>query len=1008
MRKNRMVAARLGIESVVSGMLLLALWGMASCSDAVPAKSEPLPDGLEEAAPEIVFAGEPEGGAEVVEGEVYDGICTTGEECESGLCVDGPDGRVCAQPCDLDGCPAGYACRGLAISGPDPISICLPDEIPFCRPCRQDEDCMRYFDDQESFCRWVGPEGAFCTTSCAEDRPCPKGYECGDAGHCEPEGECDCTSFPSNVGYETTCEVSNGLGVCSGTRFCAEDGLTACDAPLPAKEACDSVDNDCDGKIDEEVVSLPCQKANQFGACDGMSKCVSGEAVCQAQEPMAETCDGQDNNCDGEIDEPGAAGCVTAFQDLDGDGFGSLQSLCSCKPVAGYVSNSLDCNDQDASQSPNGNEVCDGKDNNCDSVVDEKCDLDGDGWCGKPFTMFGPEYVCAHGEIDCNDFDATIHPTAAELCDGKDNNCDSVADEKCDLDGDGWCGKPALVFGGAHVCKHSAVDCKDQDAEVHPEAAELCNFVDDDCDGNKDESCDADKDGFCAGPIPATIKGCQGLTGIAASLCVKQFQEQVCPKGFLDCDDGDALVHPKAPEVCDDKDNDCNKLVDEGVDQDGDGWCLPAADVGKACLACPNGTTDCNDNITAVHPGAEDAPDLSGIDSNCDGVDGDAAICVFVDGPSGKDFFPGTPKQPKATLAAALAEAAASPSRNCILLSLSSVSVTNFVLPSGISLWGGYDAKSGWTVSAAIARTPFVGGSTALTIENNQKKMSVGRLAIQAAAGGTGKGASGSGGNSIGILVRNSTNVSLAALDVQAGGGGAGNSGGSGSPGLNGFQGEAGMSWCEPHCVFTGKKCGTQASGAEGPGKQSCGGGGGLNVMWTAGPLQWDMDVAAEYGYATGSFWGWGTPSCCFMKKGPASGGTPGKKGPEEAGDGYPGQDGVAGSPGSPGSGGQGLPEMTEKGIVALTGGTGGTGGDGCGGGGGGWGDNWDSFLSCEQWGGGGGGGGSGGTGGTGGLGGKGGGSSVALMTYKSKVDVVFSILKGGKGGTGGSGGSGG
>ncbi len=990
---------------------------LSACSEGEPAGKGILPQGLEEAAPEVRFQESDLGWAPdiVEEADLLSGSaeveamgCTSDDECDSGLCLEGAAGRECARVCGSDGCPEGFACSGLSVAGPDPMSICLPDVIPFCRPCTDDADCIRYPLDTESFCRSSGAEGAFCTTSCSEDRPCPDGHECGPEGHCVQLEPCDCTQPASNIGYSTFCQVGNQAGLCEGERWCSAQGLTECDAPVPAKEECDLADNDCDGAVDEDVPVLPCQKASPHGVCDGSTSCEGGQTVCKAMEPSPESCDGADDDCDGEIDEAGAAGCSTSFLDADGDGFGSTQAICTCSPQPGYVGNSLDCNDQDLEQSPAGIEMCDGKDNNCDSVVDEMCDLDGDGYCGQPFTVFGPGYVCVFGSLDCNDLEHSIHPDAVELCDAVDNDCDLEKDEGCDLDGDGYCGKVALVSGEALVCQHAAIDCNDQDAEVHPDAAEPCNFVDDDCDGKKDELCDLDGDGWCAGVMPMEVKGCKGLSGPAVALCAKQFQDQVCPEGFADCDDADATAHPMAAEVCDDHDNDCDASVDEGLDQDDDGWCTVQSDVGKGCLACPKGTTDCKDDSASVHPGGEDVPDGAALDSNCDGIDGDAATCIFVDGVGGSDSLPGTPKQPKASLKGAVAEAAGKPWRNCILLSKTPVAATGFVLPSGISLWGGYDAKAGWSIPGPTSRTTFQGGSTAILVENSQKSTSVGRLLVKAADGGAGKGASGSGADSIGILVRNSTNLLLEAVEVQAGAGGAGVDGLPGAAGSAGKQGEAGPGWCEPYCLVGNAKCDPIALGGKGAGKLTCGGGGGRNQAWSPAASEWDMYIAQQYGYTSGDHWGWGYPSCCFKKMGPVVGGAPGKKGPEEAGDGQNGQDGMPGASGKAGSGGQGLPEMTSKGLAALAGGVGELGTDGCGGGGGGWGDNWDSLFNCEQWGGGGGGGGSGGMGGTGGFGGQGGGSSLAVMVYKSKITVKKSVLKGGTGGVGGDGGVGG
>ena len=128
---------------------------------------------------------------------------------------------------------------------------------------------------------------------------------------------------------------------------------------------------------------------------------------------------------------------------------------------------------------------------------------------------------------DCNDNDPAVHPGAAELCNGKDDNCDGKTDEGFDADGDGT---PSCSVAG------KLADCDDKDPAVHPGAVETCNSKDDDCDGTIDNGFDKDNDGFYAclhGTIP------------------------------VDCDDTNPNIHPGATEICNTKDDDCNGKTDE-------------------------------------------------------------------------------------------------------------------------------------------------------------------------------------------------------------------------------------------------------------------------------------------------------------------------------------------------------------------------------------------------------------------------------------------------------------
>jgi hypothetical protein len=224
-------------------------------------------------------------------------------------------------------------------------------------------------------------------------------------------------------------------------------------------------------------------------------------------------------------------------------------------------------------------------------------------------------------DFDCDDANPEVHVYAVEVCDGVDNDCDGVLDEAdpdvqrsvwyadADQDGFGDADAPVEACAQPEGAVADAGDCDDTSAAVHPDAAEVCNGVDDDCDGSADTGAldattwylDADGDGH--GTDRYTLTACETVEGWVATAD--------------DCDDLRAEAAPGNPEICNAADDDCDGLADEdapgaGVwyaDIDGDGF----GDASTRTVSCEAPAAhvsvdgDCDDGSAAVAPGQEEA-----------------------------------------------------------------------------------------------------------------------------------------------------------------------------------------------------------------------------------------------------------------------------------------------------------------------------------------------------------------------------------------------------------------
>jgi hypothetical protein len=368
--------------------------------------------------------------------------CVANSDCIDGWCVPSAEGAVCTRDCSA-GCPDGWGCGRVLNSGTDQIQVCLDRAATLCHPCDVDDDCNLVTAEGAHRCVDRGAAGRFCATSCGPSDRCPEGFVCTDGdgaategdGHCQPvSGVCGCNALAASLELETTCYAESDLGRCDGGRRCGPEGLTACDAIAPVTETCNGVDDDCDGQTDEDVsTAVACDIVNAFGRCPGLTYCVAGSETCVGTTPVAEICDGLDQNCDGTVDE--------GLPDLDADGQADCMDL---DDDSDGTVDGEDCDARNPQRSKSATEQCNGVDDDCDGTLDEEnavgCvtwfqDIDGD---GKGSRLMPGRCLCAAASAayytvqnteDCDDFDGAVHPGATEVCNGVDDSCNGTIDE---------------------------------------------------------------------------------------------------------------------------------------------------------------------------------------------------------------------------------------------------------------------------------------------------------------------------------------------------------------------------------------------------------------------------------------------------------------------------------------------------------------------------------------------------------------------------------------------------
>ena len=537
------------------------------------------------------------------------------------------------------------------------LTVCTP-EVAFGTDsnCNSvDEDC-----DGQSDEGYIGQAVSCGTGACLFDgfTRCINGEAEDSCTPLEPAGDdANCNGIDDDCDGQIDEDFVSRVTLC-GTGACVNSGETRCVdgeeqdlcvplAPLGEDRECDSIDTDCDGRIDEGFVSvlMPCSGAGVYECqVNAALECNDGEASFDCASVLSDlddaSCDGLDDDCDGQLDEN-----YVSIEIQCGQGVCADTSMSRC--INGEVT------DRCVVRSPTGDDSdCDGQDDDCDGLLDESF-IEQVVSCGEGVCASSGLARCIDGQYQ-SDCQATISEDKDEsTCDNLDNDCDGRVDEAyasyrnecgfgvCRAVGSSSCNdgvelmncNPLLPIGDDADCDGIDQDCDDQNDESYPPVIDTCGTgvcyntansscvdgevqnncvplpeqgddsrcdgIDQDCDGNVDEA-------YQAIPTTCTYGSVCVQDGLTA--CVNGQVQDVCDPPFF---------YTGSDNSCDNQDNDCDGSIDEsfvgGIYYCGSGICQSSGF--RSCINGQEGGGNCTPNN---HLSTSDA-NCNGSDDDCDG-----------------------------------------------------------------------------------------------------------------------------------------------------------------------------------------------------------------------------------------------------------------------------------------------------------------------------------------------------------------------------------------------------